>query len=157
MKVETSRFGKLEVNDASIINMVKGLVGFEKQTQYCLIQHTPNTKFRWLQSTEDPTLAFVVVDPSDFFENYEIEIPDAEAEKLNLETAEDALVLLVVTISDGGRNATANLTAPVIINSKGLFGMQVILQDTEYSVKHPLIQKMESEANCREAVTVKAA
>ncbi len=60
MKANTTRFGVLEVDDSSIIRMPKGPLGFEEQTQYILIQHREDTNFRWLQSLEEPSLAFVV-------------------------------------------------------------------------------------------------
>lgn len=140
MKVNTTRFGVLEVEDSSVLAMPRGLLGFEDNNEFCLIQHRPDTNFRWLQSTEDPSLAFVVVDPADFFMGYDIEIPDAEAEKLKLEKAEDALVVVIVTIKDEGKTITANLAAPIVINSKELLAMQVVLQDSRFHVAHPLVE-----------------
>jgi len=139
MKVATTRFGLLEIDDSSIVRMPKGPIGFEEYTDYCLIQHRPDTSFRWLQSIDEPSLAFVVADPSQFFVDYDIEIPDAETEMLHLQKADDALVLTIITIEDGGKDITANLAAPIVVNSKELIGMQVVLQDNRYSVKHPLV------------------
>ncbi|MFQ3550150.1 MAG: flagellar assembly protein FliW [Armatimonadota bacterium] len=139
MKVETLRFGTVEINDGSIIRMPRGPFGFENHLEFCLIQHRPDTKFRWLQSVSEPALAFVVIDPAEFFTGYEIEISDADAEKLNLKSADDALVLTIVTIGNGGKDVTANLAAPIVINSNELIGMQVVLQDQSYSVKQPLV------------------
>src|SRR3989339_1909025 len=129
MEVNTTRFGVLEIDESSIIRMPKGPIGFEKQKDYCLIQHRPDTNFRWLQSVDEPGLAFVVVDPSEFFTDYEIELSDTEAEKLRLKDADDAMVLVVVTINDRGQEISANLAAPVVVNSKELIGAQVVLQN----------------------------
>jgi len=138
MRIDTTRFGVVEIDDSSIIRMPRGPLGFEDRTSYCLIQHRPDTSFRWLQSTEDPRLAFVVVDPSEFFSDYEIELTDADVERLSLESAEDAMVLVIATVAENGAEVTVNLLAPIVINSKNLVGMQVVLQDNRYSVKHPL-------------------
>jgi len=139
MKVVTTRFGVLEIDDSSVIRMSRGPLGFEDQTDYCLIQHRPDTSFRWLQSIDEPSLAFVVADPSEFFADYDIEVPDSETGILRLKNPDDALVLTIVTISDGGSRITANLAAPIVINSRELIGLQVILQDNRYSVEQPLV------------------
>ena len=80
MKVNTTRFGTLEIDESTLLTMPRGPLGFEEQTRFCLIQHRPGAPFRWLQSTEDPGLAFPVMDPSEFFSNYAFEISDADAE-----------------------------------------------------------------------------
>lgn len=146
MKVNTTRFGVIETDDSSVINLASGPLGFEPQTRYCLIQHRPDTKFRWLQSIDDPSLAFVVVDPSEFFANYEFEVSDADAERIGLSAAEDALALAIVTIDRGTENITVNLAAPILINAKSLKGMQIVLQDNSYSVRHPLVEQTTREA-----------
>ena len=138
MKVETTRFGVLEMDESSIVRMPSGPLGFEEQTTFCLIQHRPDTNFRWLQSVDEPALAFVVVDPAEFFEGYAIEISDADAEELELEREDEALVLVVLTIGAGCEQITANLAAPIVINSKTLIGSQVVLQDDRYGVRHVL-------------------
>ncbi len=160
MKVHTTRFGTLDVEESSILKMPRGLLGLEDYTEYIIIQHRPDTCFRWLQSVQEPGLAFVLVDPSEFFTNYEIEISDADAEKLQLEKAEDAVVLSIVTIGENGQNVTANLAAPIVINIHNLVGMQVVLQDPRYTVKHPLVEyrdKEETQEDAADKITVKAA
>ena len=141
MRVDTTRFGVLEIDEGSIIRMPKGPIGFEEQTDYCLIQHRPDSNFRWLQSVGEPGLAFVVVDPSEHLADCEIEVPDAEAARLRLKDPGDAMVLVIVTIGDHGREISANLAAPIVINSRELVGMQVILQDSPYPIEHPLVEQ----------------
>lgn len=141
MKVETTRFGTLEIEDSSVIAMIRGPLAFEDMTRYCLLQHRPDTRFRWLQSLDRPDLAFVVIDPSEFFSGYQIEISDADAEKLNLTSPEDALVLAIVTVGAGGREITANLAAPIVINATERTAMQAVLQDSRYSVRQPLAKR----------------
>lgn len=152
MKIDTTRFGVLEVEDTSVVKMVRGPIGFEDYTDYMLIQHRPDTNFRWLQSTQEAGLAFVVVDPSDFFADYEIDVADCDAEQLHLGNADDALVLAVVTICEGGKEINANLAAPIVINMKELVGMQVVLQDTRYSVKQSLTEGARKQEEPQSAV-----
>lgn len=157
MKVQTSRFGEITVDESSVITMPRGPIGFEQYTSFVIVEHRPDTDFRWLQSTEEPSLAFVVVDPSKFYAEYEVEITDADAEKLHLTSENDASVFVVVTVAMGGQRITANLAAPVIINTKEMLGSQVILQDNRYPIQHPLIAVVEKNAGETEKNTVKAA
>ena len=163
MRVETTRFGVLDVDESSVIKMPKGPMGFESLTEFVVIEHRPDTEFRWMQSTEDPALAFVVVDPAKFFNEYEIEISDADVEKLHLTSETDATVLVIVTIADSGKDITANLAAPVIINSKELIAQQIVVQDSRFGVKHQLIAYIDKPAEEKlspervEGTTVKAA
>ncbi|MCE5314859.1 MAG: flagellar assembly protein FliW [Armatimonadota bacterium] len=152
MNVETTRFGTLEIDEESIIKMPRGMLGFDEYTRYITIQHRADTAFRWLQCVDEPALAFVVVDPSMFTTDYDFEISDADAEKLELTGEGDAFVLAVVNISNGGRDITLNLAAPVVVNSKNMKGMQVILQDSRYSIKHPLVKDATSESEMKTAV-----
>lgn len=149
MKVNTTRFGAIEIDDSSVITLVQGPIGFEDHNRYCIIQHRPDTKFRWLQSLEDPSLAFVVVDPSEFFANYEFEISDSEAQKLHLEGAEDAMALTIVTIDKATEEITTNLAAPILVNSRKLLGAQVVLQDNSYSVRQPLVEQSTKDSETR--------
>lgn len=138
MRVETTRFGVVEVDESTLVNMPGGLLGFEDQTRYCLIQHRPSASFRWLQSTQDPSLAFVVVDPSEYFADYEIELSDRDVQRLQLSGAEDAIILAILTIRDSGSDVSANLAAPIVINSKNFIAYQVVLEDERYQTRHVL-------------------
>ena len=140
MKVKTTRFGEVEVDESALITMPSGPLGFENSTRFCLIQHRAGASFRWLQSIEEPGLAFVVADPSEYFTDYEIELSDADTEKLQLKSEEDALVLTILTVRDNGASVSANLAAPIVVNSKNLTGTQIILQDDRYTARHSLVQ-----------------
>jgi flagellar assembly factor FliW len=144
MRVETTRFGSIEIDESTLITMPSGLPGFETRTRFCLVRHRAGENFQWLQSVEEPGLAFVVIQPSEYFEDYEVEIGDSDVDKLRLANAGDALVLTIVTIRDGSAKSsdsviTANLAAPIVINSKNNIGAQVVLQNELYTTQHALI------------------
>ena len=136
MIVETTRFGDIEVDDGSILRMKRGLLGFEEMKRFCLIPHEPDTPFRWLQSVDQAALAFVVVDPSWFFADYNIGINDVEASELEIDDPEQAIVLTTVTIRRDEQMMTTNLAGPIVINAKTLVGMQIILEDDKYGTQH---------------------
>ena len=140
MKVETTRFGTLEVDDDALISMPGGMLGFEDCTRFLLIQHRPDSSLRWLQSVEEPAVAFVVLDPMAQFSDYEVEVSDSDAEKLQLASAEDATVFVVLTISNQGKDISANLAAPIVVNFKEQLAAQIVLQSERYSTQHSLIK-----------------
>lgn len=133
MIVDTTRFGAIEVDEKCVLRMPRGPYGFEERREFVLLEHSPDSLFRWLQSADDPALAFVVMEPSACITGYEIEITDADAETLRLERAEDAMALVILTIAEGGARVTANLAAPIVINAKLSIGMQMVLDDSRYA------------------------
>ena len=151
MKVVTTRFGVIDVDDSSAINLVWGLLGFESCKRYCLYRHRPDVKFWWLQSLEDPGLAFVVIDPSEYFADYEFEMSDADAAKIRLSRPEDAMTLAIVTIPKNAEEATVNLAAPIVINSRERIGIQAVSQDNKYLTKEPLGRKQVQQCKAKDS------
>ncbi len=140
MKVETTRFGVLEIDESALITMPGGMLGFENCTRFFFLQHRTGSNFKWFQSVEEPAVAFVVVDPVLYFTDYEVEISDSDAEKLHLTAdSEDASVFVILTIANQGKHVSANLAAPIIVNFAEQLAAQVVLQDERYSTQHSLI------------------
>ena len=73
MKVYTTRFGEIEIADETIIAFPNGILGFPEQTNYALINTDDNSPLKWLQSLDDPALAFVVTNPNLFKPDYMID------------------------------------------------------------------------------------
>jgi len=67
MIVRTTRFGDVDIAEDRVITFPKGLLGFADNKRYCLFEPNEDACFYWLQSLDDPTLAFVVTDPALFF------------------------------------------------------------------------------------------
>ncbi|MDP6693320.1 MAG: flagellar assembly protein FliW, partial [Phycisphaerales bacterium] len=90
MKVQTTRFGSVEVDAARIIEFPSGLLGFSSYTTYALLQPDDDGLFFWLQSTEAPELAFVVTDPSTWVPEYQANVRREQMEELNLTDLDSA-------------------------------------------------------------------
>ncbi len=138
MKVQTTRFGEIDVDDAQVITLTSGLLGFEEVTEYCLIPHAPDSPFRWLQVVTIPELAFVVINPYEFFADYDITVPAADAGRIGLRDPNEAAVLTLVTIRE--REMTTNLVGPIVVNTHARLAAQVVLADSPYSVRHALMR-----------------
>lgn len=98
--------------------------------------------FKWLQSVDNGQLAFAVVNPFEVVRDYDIEIPDEAISNLNIESAEEVMVLSIVVVPEELSKMTMNLKAPVVINTKNNYGMQVVLDTDMYSVRHYIIEEL---------------
>ena len=145
MKIQTTRFGELEIADSSVITFNKGIPGFEESKKYVLIpaDEKGDTPFFFLQSIDSEEVNFFLVDPFSFFKEYDIKLKDQLVEKLELEDSADAIVLTTVTAKGEIKNATTNLKAPLIINNSKQLGMQIVLDNKDYLIKQPLFQHSE--------------
>ena len=120
------------------VRMPAGLLGFEHMKDYLLIAKPGEAPFRWLQVKNNPSLAFVVIEPLYFMPDYQPDIPSADVELLGLASPDDAAVYVIVTVF-GPRRATVNLKGPVVINRNTGLGKQVVIANAaQYSVQHPL-------------------
>jgi flagellar assembly factor FliW len=126
------------VVDIPVIDMVTPMPGFPGHQRFALVQLDDAGVLCSLQSVEDPALRFLVVAPAAFFPDYSPVIDDATVSTLGIESAEDAMVLLVVNPGDDAGSATANLLAPVVVNLTTRQGGQVVL-DEDLPIRAPLL------------------
>jgi flagellar assembly factor FliW len=133
MKIETYLFGAVEVSPEKIITFPSGLFGFEQSKRFMLAHEEgkEHPASFTLQSLDDPTLAFQIVDPRTLGFNYELELSDAENALLQSPVPEDVAVMQVLFKKDEGGKAviTPNLRAPLLINTKARVGLQKIMEN----------------------------
>lgn len=140
LTIETGRFGALTVDNTTVIEFIQPLLGFEQFKRFVLIKHQEDSPFEWLQSVDDGDLAFVITHPNAFGLEFTFEIPDEIVEKLVIQSPEALLVWCLVTIPEDNPAAmTANLVAPVVINTESMKAAQLVLNDSPYQVKTRLI------------------
>ena len=136
MRVDATRFGIIEVDQQSVIEMPAGMLGLEDSTRFVLLEDQQDSAFKWLQSLDDPALAFIVIDPMDFFADYDVELNDEQAESLDLSDPADAVTLTTVTVTREQGQVSANLAGPIVINASTLRARQIVLEDERYTTKH---------------------
>ena len=139
MQIDTTRFGNIEIADESIVHMPERMLGFESSKSFVLLEDRPDTAFKWLQAVHDAALAFIVINPMEFFPEYEFELSDEQAESLDLVDPCDAVMLTTVTVRGDGK-VTTNLLGPVVMNSRTLRAKQIVLQDDRYGSKHVICE-----------------
>jgi len=144
--IKTIRFGDLQVHTDRLITMPNGILGFPECKRYVMLDHDEESPFKWLQCADDPDLAFVVTDPLVFFHDYRIDVKPEELGVLELKNAQDAAILVILSLVGGPRNMTANLQGPIIINSVNRVGKQVVLKEGKYNTRHGLFPDLNAEA-----------
>ena len=140
MKLETSRFGTLDLQEERVISVPSGLYGFPDSKRYTLLEHKKGSPFVWFQSVDNGSLAFVLIDPLLVKPDYEVRISPEDMKELQLADAPDGIqTLAIVNIASGEKvQLTVNLLSPIVINVKQKFGKQIILPDSRYSLRHPI-------------------
>jgi flagellar assembly factor FliW len=138
VNIITTRFGEIDIDESKIIDMRGGILGFEHLKKYVLHIKDDNNPFWWFQSLDDGAIAFVVINPYSAKADYEPLIGDNDVRLLEIEEAEDVVLLAIVTISQNPFSVSVNLRAPVVINAKKKIAKQIVLEDTTYPVQYYL-------------------
>jgi flagellar assembly factor FliW len=133
--LNSSRFGEVELPEEAVVEFPTGLIGLHG-SRYALLPHGDDGVFFWLHSLDDPNLALPVTRPWTFFDGYEVELSDSEAERIGVAHPSEAEVFVTVRADEEGDNFSANLRAPIIISSGR--GFQVINEAAEAPVRAPL-------------------
>lgn len=137
-KIET-RFGEIEYDPNNLLHFPTGLIGLPNLQHFIVMPNKKQGPLFWVQSVDDPDIAFVLTDPTNFFLDYQIQPDTLERKTLQLEKGDDCFVLTVVNVPPD-QNITVNLAAPILFSPKSNKALQVILEDPDRSAKTPLPQ-----------------
>ncbi|HWR84290.1 MAG TPA: flagellar assembly protein FliW [Candidatus Deferrimicrobium sp.] len=138
MKFSSTRFGSLEVPDGSILTFPSGILGFPDWSCYVMLDHDTSAPFKWLHCVEEPSLAFVILDPALFDENYRVEMPAEALAEVKAMSADSLTLAVILTIpSDDPSRITANLRGPLLMNPSTRLCKQMVLSD-EYPTRYPI-------------------
>ena len=141
MRISTTRFGDISIDESRVIQMKGGMLGFEHLKRYVLLIQDEKIPFWWFQSIEDGSIAFVVINSLAVKPDYEPIVSDDEVKLLEIASPEDAVLFSVVTIRSDPFKVTANLKAPIVINAKKMLAKQVVLIDPDYPVQYPITEE----------------
>jgi flagellar assembly factor FliW len=141
MKFVTSRFGEIDFKESEVILLPKGVLGFSQLTKYVVLEKKEFALFKWLQSIEDPNVAFVIIDPLKIFPNYKLEINEIELEELDYTNFSDLVTYVIITVPQDVSSASANLLGPLVINPKKRLAKQAVMSNSPYTTKHYLLDE----------------
>ena len=141
--VESSRLGAFEVDDDRVVRIDTGLLGIPSSTGYVVVEPgDDDSPYFWLQSVDEPDVAFLATTPWDFFPDYELVLRDDDLELLALRRTEDAEVFLLLTVHRDGeqvQDITANLLGPVVVNTATRRARQLVLENAAYTTRASLV------------------
>lgn len=143
MVFNSTRLGSFEVPADRIITMARPILGFEKLTEFCLIEVDAIAPFMWLHSLQDPAVAFLVVNPLVFFPDYRIEINSQEIAELNVEGVREVETYVIATVPEDFRKMSINLQGPILVNTTNHLAKQLVLVNSEHQVKQYLMPSTE--------------
>ncbi len=139
MNIYTKLFGEIAVDVNKVITFDNGIIGFDNCKQYMLIHDSDknDNKIIWLQSIDEPELALPIMNPLEVCQDYNPVVEDELLKPLG-ELSDEPLVFVVLTVPNDITKITANFKAPVVINVSTLKGSQIIVENDDYHVKHPI-------------------
>ncbi len=137
MEVVTTRFGTVDIAEDRVITFPRGLLGFQQQRRYCLLQPNDDACFFWLQCVDEPGLAFVVADPAQFFPDYSVPVRPEQMQDLRLASLDDSQVFVIV--NKVGSTLTGNLQGPIVVNTLERIGEQMVLAEKKWTTRHELL------------------
>lgn len=144
MELSGTRFGTIQFADEDVMTLPAGLVGFGQLHQFVILPHREDSPFHWMQSLEEPSIAFLVTNPWVFEANYQPDLTDDDASILCL--SEESPYAVWSTVNLRGADVsqmTLNLAAPIVINMENRIGKQVVLEAQAYNMRHRVFREVE--------------
>jgi len=142
-RIRTRPFGEISIDERQIISFPEGIPGFDYIKAFALLDSVDEySPFKWLQACDEENIAFVVIRPADFLEDYAPDIPQSDIESVGAASIDELLIFSIVTIPEDPSKMTANLQGPVIINPENRIGRQAISISERYFVRHLILDEM---------------
>ena len=141
MHIATKAYGDMEINEKQIIDFPQGIIGFEELKKYALLDALQEP-FYWLQSIDEPHIAFVLINPEVFRPGYTPGAAPEDMDAVAPESPGDLLIFAIVTVPENQDRMTANLQGPVLINRKTRTGRQIISLNPEWKLKHSIMDEL---------------
>lgn len=155
MIISTSRFGQVAIKQEDLLTFPEGLLGFADLRQFVLLDDPSDEIFAWLQSCEVPQIAFPVLEPELFAENYKVALTKSDLEALKASAQSQLRYFSIVTIPEDPTQMTGNLKAPICINFQNRMSRQCVLQDNHLAIREPIFAKLQQRVVQNPAVAIK--
>ena len=140
MRIETLRFGSVDIDETKLITFDDGVPGLEEHKRYALLQFEESYPIIWLQSVDEGGVCLPVLDTFAVLTGYVFDIDDEDVRILELNGPEDLHIISVLVIPDDIQRMTVNLAAPIVVNTVTGKARQIMLSGSEYNVRVPIFQ-----------------
>ena len=121
------------------IQFEEGLIGFSDVKSFHLLENDYLAPFRLLRAVDNPDVGFLVLDATTRIADYCHLIPSREWKSLGVTENQDYLAFVTVVLGATAEESTGNFQAPLLINHQKMTGKQIILTDSGFSVREPLL------------------
>lgn len=138
MNVKTKFLGEIQIEEKDIITFEAGIPGFQDLKRYVVLPLEADAFLYCMQSLEEAQVCFIIMPPASIVPDYDIEITSDTVEALDVKDPEEILLYAILTVPEDFRNMTANLKAPIVINTTNNKGVQELLADEAYGIRHRL-------------------
>jgi len=142
LKIDTDRFGVLEAKSSDLISFKEGILGFESLQKFIVLDPGDKTFILWLQSVEDPKVAFPILEPKFLRPDFSLTLAPFERQHLELETDQEIVAYCILTIPSNIEEISANLKAPLVINKIKRLGRQIVLQETKLEIRQNIYKEL---------------
>jgi flagellar assembly factor FliW len=136
--VNTTRFGEVTVPDDDVFTLKWGLPGFGFLREFVVLALEDQKPYVWLQSLERSEIALPLIDPWALFTDYDPQLPSVTAAVMEIERPDDFCLMTVCVVGPEAKELTVNLLAPIVFNLRLRIARQVMLEDSEYSIRTPI-------------------
>ena len=156
MQIQTSRFGSVTVKDEDVLNFPEGLLGFNELRRFVLLDDPTDEIFAWLQSCEEPGVAFPLLEPELFSPNYVVHLTKHDLEALSIQGIREIRSFAIITIPNDPTQMTANLKAPIVINVAKRIARQCVLQDNSLAIREPIFTRLQQRVVQNPKISIKS-
>jgi len=156
MTIHTSRFGVISITADDIINFPEGLLGFNELHRFVLLDDPADEIFAWLQSCEEPGIAFPLLEPELFATNYKVQLTKHDLETLGLKSHDGLRTFTIITIPNDPTMMTANLKAPIVINVASRVARQCVLQDNSLAIREAIFTRLQQRVVQNPTLSIKS-
>lgn len=139
MKIQTDYYGEVEYDQEDVVTLAEGLFGFPDLKYYlplCLgDEDDPMILF---QSTEQPEVAFMLINPIFLCPDYSPSLTPEELSYLKAGDSGELSYYVICVLKDNYLDNTVNMKCPIAIHPQTRIGMQIILGNSPYGFRHKL-------------------
>ena len=137
MKIETRKFGTIDIDEDSVIHFPRGLIGFESCHRFALIKNEDFDPFCWLISLGEEELSLPILNPNLVNPNFETALCKNLMDHRFIRNGFNNICCVVNVDRNMGR-FTINLKSPIFLNLEERMGKQFILDSDELMVDQPV-------------------
>jgi flagellar assembly factor FliW len=146
VKLNTKPYGEIEVHEKQRVHFPDGIIGFEEVKEYYLLDSREGGPFYWMQAADRPELAFVLMNPRIFRDDYRLQVPLQDLKSIGIESEEECVDFVILTIPEDSSMISANLMGPIIINRSTRVARQSISLNDNHTTRHYILEEIKVRA-----------